>query len=84
MSLTHRRDCQSPRGINDPKHLRDRAGEMRMLAGCMKDARTRRKMERLADGWDKLADHAERRVARPDRSVTPTRTADSNPKRSLH
>jgi hypothetical protein len=69
MSFAHRRDCQSPNGINDPKHLRDRAGEMRMLAGGMKDARTRRKMERLADGWDKLADRAERRVARPDRSV---------------
>jgi hypothetical protein len=84
MSLTHRRDCQPPRDINDPKHLRERAGEMRMLADGMKDARTRREMERLADGWDKLADHAERRIARPGRFVTPTRTADLNPKRSLH
>ena len=34
-----------------------------MLAKHMKDAETRRTMNRLADGWDKMADRAERRKA---------------------
>jgi hypothetical protein len=65
MPLTHQPDCPPPRDINDPKHLRECAREMRMLADGMRDARTRREMERLADGWTKLADHAERRLGRP-------------------
>ena len=43
-----------------------------MLAEDMKDTETRRIMNRLADGWDEMADRAERRVARPDRYATET------------
>jgi hypothetical protein len=37
------------------------------LAEGMKDAATRRIMNRLADGWDKLVYRAERRAVQPDR-----------------
>jgi len=43
---------------NDPKHWRDRAGQMRALAATMKDAETIKIMNRLADDYDKLADRA--------------------------
>jgi hypothetical protein len=48
--------------VNDPKHWRDNAAEMRVLAEGMKDAATRRITNRLADGWDQLAYRAERRA----------------------
>jgi DNA-binding ferritin-like protein len=44
--------------IKDPKHWRDRAGQMRALADTMKDAETNKIMNRLADDYDKLADRA--------------------------
>jgi hypothetical protein len=53
--------------VNDPQRWRDNAVEMRVLAEGMKDAATRRIMNRLADGWDNLAYRAERRAAQPDR-----------------
>jgi hypothetical protein len=48
-------------GINDPKHWRDRAAEMRTIAGTMKDAETIGIMNRLADDYDRLADRAAQR-----------------------
>jgi hypothetical protein len=53
--------------VNDPKRWRDNAAEMRLLAEGMKDAATRRTMNRLADGWDKLAYRAEKRALQPHR-----------------
>jgi hypothetical protein len=41
--------------INDPKHWRGRAAEMRALAETMKDAETIGIMRRLADDYEKLA-----------------------------
>jgi hypothetical protein len=73
-----------PRDIHDPRHWRNRAQEMRVLAEAMNDTETRRIMNQLADGWDEMAHRAERRVARPDRSAIARRTADLNFKRSLH
>jgi hypothetical protein len=54
--------------INDPKHWRDRAGEMRALADTMKDAETIAIMNRLADDYDRLA---ERAAARANGGVPP-------------
>jgi len=48
--------------VNDPVRWRNNAKEMRVLAEGAKDAATRRIMNRLADGWDKLACRAERRA----------------------
>jgi hypothetical protein len=49
------------RDINDPKHWRDRAAEMRAIAVWMKNPETTATMLRLADDYDKLADRATRR-----------------------
>jgi hypothetical protein len=49
--------------VNDLKRWRNNADEMRALAEGVKDAATRRIMNRLANGWDKLAYRAERRAA---------------------
>ena len=50
--------------INDPKHWRARAAQMRALAVTMKDAETIAIMNRLADDYDKLAERAARRRAK--------------------
>jgi hypothetical protein len=55
--------------VNDLKRWRNNADEMRALAEGVKDAATRRIMNRLTNGWDKLAYRAERRAAQPDRSA---------------
>ena len=50
-----------PDTINDPKHWRDRAAEMRALADCMEKPETVAIMAKLAEDYDKLADRAEAR-----------------------
>ena len=54
-------------GINDSKHWRDRAAEMRVLSVEMKDFEARTLMLKLANDYDKLADRAER-----DKAPTPS------------
>jgi hypothetical protein len=51
--------------INDSKHWRDRAAEMRALVDTMKDPETIAIMRRLADDYDKLAEHAAQRQSHP-------------------
>jgi hypothetical protein len=51
-------------GLNDVKHWRDRAAEMRVLSGEMKDFEARTLMLKLANDYDTLADRAEDRAAR--------------------
>jgi hypothetical protein len=50
------------RHVNDSKHWRDRAAEMRVLSTMMKDTDTQAIMVRLADDYDKLADRADLRA----------------------
>ena len=47
--------------VNDVKHYRDRATEMRVLAAMMEGPDTRGIMIRLAEDYDKLAEHAAQR-----------------------
>jgi hypothetical protein len=50
-------------GLNDARHWRDRAAEMRVLSCEMKDFEARTLMLRLANDYEKLADRAEDRAA---------------------
>jgi hypothetical protein len=54
--------------IDDPKHWRDRAAEMRVLADEMKQEEARRMMLKLADDYEKLGDRAQDRSSRPPRA----------------
>jgi hypothetical protein len=47
--------------INDPKHWRDRAEEMRRIASEMVDEKSKQTMLRIAKDYDKLAQRAEER-----------------------
>ena len=59
------------RGINDAKHWRDRAAEMRVLAEEMTNRDAGRMMIKLAADYDKLADRAEAR-AHSEEPIPPT------------
>ena len=50
--------------INDAKHWRDRASEMRVLSDEIKDPQAQRMMLKLPNDYEKLADRAENRAAR--------------------
>lgn len=49
--------------IDDPKHWRDRATDMRALLDAITDLVIATKIRRLADDYDTLADRAEDRAA---------------------
>jgi len=49
-------------GINDARHWRDRAAEMRVLSDEFKDPEAQRMMLTLASDYDKIADRAEERA----------------------
>jgi hypothetical protein len=49
----------APHFVSDPKHWRERATEMRALAGQANDAETQAIMLRLAKDYDNLAVRAE-------------------------
>jgi len=58
-------------GLNDAKHWRDRAAEMRVLSCDMKDFEARTLMLKLANDYDQLADRAEDRAARDASTPSP-------------
>jgi hypothetical protein len=58
-------------GLNDAKHWRDRAAEMRVLSCEMKEFETRTLMLNLANDYDKLADRAEVRAAHDEPGPSP-------------
>ena len=53
-------------GVNDVKHWRDRAAEMRVLSTVMENVETQAVMIRLADDYDEMADRAEARLSNPE------------------
>lgn len=54
------RECvMSAQQVNDPRHWRDRAAQMRAMSDWMKDAETKATMLKLADDYDKLAERVE-------------------------
>jgi hypothetical protein len=61
------------RNINDAKHWRDRAAEMRVLSDDMKGAEAQRIMLKLAKDYDVLADRAEDRAAHDIPGPSPIR-----------
>jgi hypothetical protein len=50
--------------LDDPDHWRKRAEETRTLAEQMNDPESRRTMFRTAEDYERLVEHAERRIAR--------------------
>ena len=62
-----------PNSVNDAKHWRDSAAEMRVLADTMKDDETWRIMNRLADDYDILADRAAARAGHDSNGPSPLR-----------
>jgi len=54
--------------VNDDKHWRERAAQMRALSTTTKDPEVRTLMLQLADDYDKLADRA---IARSNGGVPP-------------
>ena len=48
--------------INDSEHWRDRAEEARGIAENMADPEANRMMLDIASGYDRLAEHAEKRL----------------------
>ena len=57
--------------INDSKHWRDLAAEMRVLSTTMHDVETIAIMLRLADDYDILADRAEARAGHDTNAPSP-------------
>ena len=60
-------------GLNDSKHWRARAAEMRTLADDLRDVETRLLMLDLAADYDTLADRAEERTKTPAPAPSPIR-----------
>jgi hypothetical protein len=48
--------------FEDPKHWRDRAEEVRLIAQDMKDEQSKATMLRIADDYERLARKAEERA----------------------
>jgi hypothetical protein len=49
----------SAQQVNDPRHWRDRAAQMRAMSDWMKDAETKAAMLKLAEEYDKLAERVD-------------------------
>jgi len=64
--------------MNDAKHWRERAEEVRAVAETMNDGEARRLMQGIAESYDHLAERAEQRVKQPPLAETiPTARHDT-------
>jgi hypothetical protein len=55
--------------LDDPAHWRARAEESRVLAEQLSDRDSRRMMLGVAESYERLAQHAERRIAEKHRAT---------------
>jgi hypothetical protein len=63
-----------PAILDNAAHWRARAKESRVLAEQLHDPESRRMMLTVAESYERLADHADRRIAEKDRvSLVPDR-----------
>jgi len=53
--------------FDNPKHWRERAEEARSVADQLSDPESKRMMLRIAEAYVRLAEHAERRLAKQSR-----------------
>jgi len=56
--------------MNDAKHWRERAEEVRAVAETMNDGEARRLMQGIAESYDHLAQRAEQRMKQPPLAET--------------
>jgi predicted dienelactone hydrolase len=59
--------------VDDPKHWRNRATDMRALLDAITDLDTKSKVLRLADDYETLADRAEERTRASTPGPSPIR-----------
>jgi hypothetical protein len=57
--------------LDNPQHWRQRAEEARSIAEQLPDPESRGAMLRIAEDYERLADHAERRAKRAETAQRP-------------
>ena len=53
--------------LYDPKHFRERANELRVIAAQFESSYSKEQILRIADDYDRLAERAEQRAKEKDR-----------------
>ena len=61
MVVTNNISPPDPSRVNDPKHWRDKAEEARAKADGMTDPQAKETMEHVAEDYERLAAHADKR-----------------------
>ena len=66
MVITKNISPPDPNRLHDPKHWHDKAEQARAKAEEMTDVEAKKKMERVAETYDRLADDADKRNEKPN------------------